>query len=49
MENREIRFAVRFSKEEHRRAKELAKLNNMTLAEYIRMLLEKEEKKQKIK
>lgn len=49
MENREIRFAVRFTKEEHRKATELAKTNNMALAEYIRMLLEKEEKKQKIK
>lgn len=49
MENREIRFAVRFSKEEHRKAKELAKKNNLALAEYIRLLLEKEEKRQNIK
>ncbi len=49
MENREIRFAVRFTKDEHRKAKELAKLNKMPLAEYIRLLLEKEEKKQNIK
>ena len=49
MENREIRFAVRFTTEEHRKAKEIAQKNNMKLAEYIRYLLEKEEKKQNIK
>ncbi len=37
---RNVKITVRFTENEHKKAKELAKKNNMNLAEYIRHLLE---------
>ena len=39
---RTIRFAVRLDEKEHDELKQLAKKNNMTSAEFIRYLIQKE-------
>lgn len=44
-DKKEVKITVRFTKEEHENAKKRAKDNNMNLAQYIRYLLDIENKK----
>lgn len=41
-EAREIRFGIRMNKKEHEELKNKAKKNNMSVADYIRYLVEKD-------